>query len=97
MLSREEVLKIARLARLDLTESEVTDYQTRLGRVLDHMKELDALELKADFPEHIPSDAMKMRDDSPTSWPNRSKLLENAPMREQNEFLLPPVLDRNEI
>lgn len=95
MLSRDEVLRIARLARLDLTEAEVAEYQSRLGKVLEHMKELDSLSLKTiDFPKHVPDDALEFRDDFVREWPNKDALMNNAPQRDGNEFLLPTVLEK---
>ena len=41
-LSREDVLKLARLARLRLTDEEVTTFQSELSAILDYVAHLDA-------------------------------------------------------
>lgn len=96
MLTREEVLKIAKLARLELTEAEVTAYQTRLGRVLDHIKELNALETPKDaFVKHVPKDAVAFRADKALPFANPRALLDNSPAVEADSFLLPPILEQS--
>jgi aspartyl-tRNA(Asn)/glutamyl-tRNA(Gln) amidotransferase subunit C len=94
MLTREEVLKIAKLARLELTEKEVELYRNRLGRVLDYMRELNALPTPADaFVRHVPRDAVAFREDRPVPFASVRLLLENAPAIEGNSFALPAILE----
>ncbi len=95
MLAREEVLKIAKLARLELTDVEVEEYQRRLGRVLDYMKDLESLDLStADTVRHVPEDALKFREDRAREWPDSGLILANAPRSEEGQFLLPTVLEK---
>jgi len=96
MLSKEEVLKIAKLARLSLTEAEVTTYQTRMGRVLDYIQELSQLKTPSDaFVKHIPRDAVNFREDAAVPFPNGKGILKNAPLTEADSFVLPPILEQN--
>jgi aspartyl-tRNA(Asn)/glutamyl-tRNA(Gln) amidotransferase subunit C len=94
MLSREEVLKIARLARLELTDAELALYQTRLGRVLEYINELKAVSTTdAGFVRHVPKDAVAFREDKVQQSPYAAAILENAPEVEDSHFLLPAVLE----
>ena len=43
MLTREDVLKLARLARLRLSDDEVAHYQKELSAILDYVAQLDAV------------------------------------------------------
>jgi aspartyl-tRNA(Asn)/glutamyl-tRNA(Gln) amidotransferase subunit C len=96
MLTREEVLRIAHLARLKIEDSEIEEYRVRLGRVLDYMKELEKLPVEQpEFLRHIPKDAVAFRKDIAFEWPGRDGLLANAPSAEQSQFLLPVVVDRD--
>ena len=96
MLTREEVLKIAKLARLDLTDAEVASYQERLGRVLDYIKELSALETPKDaFVRHIPKDAVAFREDRAMPFAAPRSLLANSPAVDSDCFLLPPILEHS--
>ncbi len=94
MLSREEVLKIAKLARLTLTEDEVSLYQKRLDRVLDYIAELNQLQTPKDaFVKHAPADAKSLREDEARPFTDHAALIANAPAVENGSFLLPTVVD----
>lgn len=94
MLTRDEVLKIARLARLELSDDEVSFYQNRLARVLDYMEELKSIQTTQDaVVRHVPKDAEAFRADSVKSFGNREALLKNAPALEEGGFLLPAIME----
>jgi aspartyl-tRNA(Asn)/glutamyl-tRNA(Gln) amidotransferase subunit C len=94
MLSKEEVLKIAKLARLELNDSEVTLYQTRLGRVLEYIDELNKIAPKnLEFVEHIPKDAVSFRADEAKNSGLSEAILKNAPQIMDDCFLLPPIIE----
>jgi len=94
MLTKEEVLKIARLARLELTDAEVAFYQNRLGRVLDYMTELKGIETHgATSVRHVPLDSEKFRKDEAVNFPDKEALLKNAPALEEGGFLLPAIME----
>lgn len=94
MLNRDEVLKIAKLARLELTEEELIFYQNRLTRVLDYMTELKGIETNSkETVRHVPADAETFRSDEAISFPNREALLKNAPSLEEGGFLLPAIME----
>ena len=96
MLTKEEVLKIAKLARLALSPSEVENYQNRLGRVLDYVRDLKEVPTSSDgFVKHVPEDSSGYREDA--SWPFSAvqNLVENAPESEGNCFKLPKIVDQS--
>ena len=94
MLTKEEVVKIARLARLSLSDSEVTLYQSRLGKVLEYVKQLEEVSGKNEASvRHIPEDALSLRVDKAHSFIDPHSLLENAPSSEAHHFLLPTILE----
>ena len=93
-LSREEVLRIAMLARLRLTDEETTFYQQKMGRVLEHIAELNKLNISdGGFVKHVPQDAEAFRDDEPRPYQESTELLKNAPASEARSFLLPKVVE----
>lgn len=98
MLSAEEVLKIARLARLELTPAEVELYRSRLGRVLEYVKDLAAVPTAGEdgFVKHIPKDAVALREDMAVRFTDTELLLKNSPALEENQFLLPTIVEREE-
>lgn len=93
-LSREEVEHIALLARLDLSEDEITRYQQQLSAILDHIAQLQALDTR-----HIPITSSvlpprtRLRDDEPKPGLSREQALNNAPEVENRQFRVPPVME----
>lgn len=45
-LSRDDVLKLAQLARLDLSEAEVEEYASELTEILQYVEQLSAVDVK---------------------------------------------------
>ncbi len=94
MLSREEVLHIAYLARLELTEEEIEEYRKQLSAILDYFERLKEVDT-----EGIPPTASVLpprtvlREDEPQQGLSREELLANAPDVEDGQFRVPPVLD----
>ena len=96
MMSREEVLKIASLARLSLTEEEVAFYQKQLGRVLEYIRDLNQLQTPKDaFVQHVPTDALGFRVDEAVSFLAHDEMMKNAPAMEENCFLLPTIVEHS--
>lgn len=95
MLSKEEVLRIAKLARLSLTEEEVVQYQSRLGKVLDHVKDLSDVKTSEEMVKHVPKDAVSLREDVARVFPDTKAILQNSPAVEADSFLLPPILEND--
>lgn len=94
MLPKEEVEKIAKLARLALTPEEIQTYQVRLGRVLEYVNELNSIKFeKLDFVQHVPTDAVPFRQDEPKPSGIQEHILKNSPQLLDNCFMLPPVVE----
>lgn len=45
ILTREDVLKLARLARLDLTDDEIERYQAELSSILQYVEQLQSVDI----------------------------------------------------
>jgi aspartyl-tRNA(Asn)/glutamyl-tRNA(Gln) amidotransferase subunit C len=94
MFSRDEVLRIAKLARLELSPDEVARYQTQLGRVLEYVKELQALSTENEtVVKHVPRDAVAFRGDTVLPFANAKGLLANAPLLDGESFSIPTVVE----
>lgn len=93
-LSREEVLHIARLARVALTEDEITRYSEQLSNLLENFEVLQQVNTEG-VPPTAQSVALQsvMRDDTVApSFPPEA-ILANAPRREGDCFRVRPVLE----
>ena len=93
-LTREEVLHIARLARVGLDEAEVAKFQEQLSEILDHFRTLAELDTQ-DVPptsHPLPLESVMRPDEVRPSLP-RDELLANAPMVEDGALRVRAVLE----
>jgi aspartyl-tRNA(Asn)/glutamyl-tRNA(Gln) amidotransferase subunit C len=80
MIDRDQVLHVARLARLRLSGDEVERMTRELSSILDHVEKIGELELEGVEPtSHVVELENVLRDDEPRpSWP-RERVLAEAP------------------
>jgi aspartyl-tRNA(Asn)/glutamyl-tRNA(Gln) amidotransferase subunit C len=91
MIDREQVLHVARLARLRLTEEEVERFQRELSTILDHIETINEIEGldEVEPTSHVVEVENVLRADEPRpSWP-REKVLEEAPDVAEGGFRVP--------
>ncbi|AWB35072.1 Asp-tRNA(Asn)/Glu-tRNA(Gln) amidotransferase subunit GatC [Orrella marina] len=100
-LTTEDVARIARLARLELSEEQSTLMQTELNQVLDLIETLQSVDTTGVEPLTHPLSALqdielRLRTDEalPTnSTEARRQLMANAPAQEEGLFLVPRVIE----
>jgi aspartyl-tRNA(Asn)/glutamyl-tRNA(Gln) amidotransferase subunit C len=91
-LTRGAVVKVARLARLELTPDEIEQATHQLGDMLDHFADIDALDLSDVAPMHQPYPLVNvMRDDVEQDCLDRDEVLAGAPRHEDGQFWVPPI------
>jgi aspartyl-tRNA(Asn)/glutamyl-tRNA(Gln) amidotransferase subunit C len=90
-ISREDVLHVAALARLDLTEEEVVRLEEQLNAILEAVSKVSELDLSDVPPTSHPLDVVNVfgADDPRPSLP-LDDVFGNAPMHEDNLFRVPP-------
>ncbi len=93
-VSREEVLHIARLARVALTEDEITRLSEQLSNLLENFEILQQVNTDG-IPPTAQSVALEsvMRDDEVTPSFPQEDILANAPRRDEDCFRVKPVLE----
>lgn len=93
-LSREEVLHLARLVRLGLTEEEMEKFSVQLSNILENFEILRQIDT-TNLPPMIQSIALQnvFREDRPTHSYDPEEILANAPQREGNYFKIRAVLE----
>lgn len=93
-ISRDTVLHIARLARLELAEAEVDAYQRDLSQILGYVAQLDELDTSNVEPtSHAVPTAMRFREDAAEPRLTRDEVLSNAPASEDGMFRVPKVVE----
>jgi aspartyl-tRNA(Asn)/glutamyl-tRNA(Gln) amidotransferase subunit C len=95
MISREEVLHIAKLAKLKLTEEEVRLFQEQLGKLLEHFQKLSKVDTESVEPlRHTLSIENVLREDEPRKSLSPEEALKNAPKRQGGYFEVPGTFGR---
>jgi aspartyl-tRNA(Asn)/glutamyl-tRNA(Gln) amidotransferase subunit C len=90
-LSREQVLHVARLARLELTEDEIERFGTELSKVLDHIETIGELGDMEDVEptSHVVAVENALRADEPQPSLPQDVALAAAPDVAQGGFRVP--------
>jgi len=90
MLDREQVLHVARLARLRLSEDEVEVMARELSGILEHVERINALDLSAVEPtSHVVKLSNVLRADVPIPSDDAEEMLEGAPDRAGDGYRAP--------
>lgn len=93
-ISREEVLHIAELSRLEFGEKELRQMGEHLESVLSHFEMLDSVNTDAVSPTaHILSAVNVLREDEAKEPMSRNELLKNAPETDGSAYIVPKVLE----
>jgi aspartyl-tRNA(Asn)/glutamyl-tRNA(Gln) amidotransferase subunit C len=90
MLDREQVLHVARLARLELTDEEVERMAAELSHVLGHIEKIRELDLEGVTPtSHVVDVVNAIRADEPEPSLPREVILAAAPEPLEDGFGVP--------
>ncbi|HWQ27901.1 MAG TPA: Asp-tRNA(Asn)/Glu-tRNA(Gln) amidotransferase subunit GatC [Dehalococcoidia bacterium] len=93
-LSREDVLHVARLARIALSDDEVERFQTQLSDILEHFDVLRQIDTEGVPPTAHTLDLVNVeRDDEVRPSMPVEDVLRNAPAREGDLFRVRAVLE----
>ncbi len=95
MISREEVIKIASLARLELSEAEIEKMQKDLAGILDYIDQLNKVDVSGVEAEEIEIVLENvLREDTPISQVKETieKMLSQAPALDGNHIKVKEIL-----
>jgi len=91
-ISREDVLHVARLARLEIPEDEIEQVQEQLGAILEAVGKVAELDLTGVEPTSHPLDLVnELANDEPRPSLPREDALANAPDPADGAFRVPAV------
>lgn len=92
-ITKEEVLHVAKLARLDMAEAAVEKFSEQIGTILSYMDTLNQVDTRGVVPTtHAISLNNAFREDEETGSLDRDAALANAPEREDGCFVVPRVV-----
>ena len=94
-LTRQDVEKIAHLARLSITEQEMPVYVTSLSSIVDFVAELSRVETGSVEPMAHPLDGQqqRLRPDVVSESDHREKYQANAPNVQAGLYVVPRVIE----
>lgn len=88
------VRRIARLARLEITDADAGSLKGELNAILKWVEQLSAVDTKGVEPmTRVVNMGMKQRDDVVTDGEMAADIVKNAPMSEDNFFVVPKVVE----
>ncbi|MGQ0848420.1 MAG: Asp-tRNA(Asn)/Glu-tRNA(Gln) amidotransferase subunit GatC [Actinomycetota bacterium] len=89
-----DIQHVARLARLALSEAELSVYQAQLEVILEHAARVQALETSGIEPTAHPLGLVnRFRPDEVRPSLDRSEVLAAAPLAREGFFVVPPAMD----
>lgn len=93
-LSRNDVEKIARLARLQVDNNEIENYAQTLSRILDLVEQMNSVDTDTVQPMSHPRDAvLRLRPDIVYETDHRDEFQAIAPATENGLYLVPKVIE----
>lgn len=94
MISREEVKKLAGLARIELTDKEVENLQKDMERILGYVSEIGRAEVPKGLAQEVPAHHNVFRDDSEPHGAGifTEKLLQQTPKRKDDYVQVKKIL-----
>ncbi len=93
-ITKEEVKKVAQLARLELNEDEINNHAEQLEKILEYIKQLEEIDT-----DNVPCTTRAIevtnifRKDEMKNFENTEQLLDLAPSREDNFFKVPKIIN----
>jgi aspartyl-tRNA(Asn)/glutamyl-tRNA(Gln) amidotransferase subunit C len=93
-ITRNDVIHVAKLARLALSEPEIERMVQDLGTILDHVAELSSVDTTGVAPTaYVAVEAAPFRPDEVAPSLNRERVLEEAPRHDGGGFAVPAFVD----
>ena len=97
MIDREEVKKVANLARLNITEAEEETFTTQLNDILGYFEQLSELDTTDVAPTTRAIETSNItRPDKLDPFPAKEELLQAAPEQQGDFFRVPKIISSDE-
>ena len=92
-ITKDEVLHVVDLARLDLDEASIDKFAGQIGTILDYVDKLNEVDTEDIRPtSHAISLTNAFREDEPKEHLECEQALANAPEKEEGSFVVPKVV-----
>nr|MBC8363285.1 Asp-tRNA(Asn)/Glu-tRNA(Gln) amidotransferase subunit GatC [Candidatus Desulfatibia profunda] len=92
-ITKDEVIHVANLARLDIDEASIEKFAGQIGTILEYVEVLNRVDTEGVTPtSHAISLTNAFREDEEKNNFDRDKALANAPQIEDGNFVVPKVI-----
>ncbi len=92
-ISKDEILKVAALARLDLEDATIEPFAEQISTILDYVDTLKNVDTEGvTGTSHAISLTNAFREDEPHEHLERDRALKNAPEKENGTFTVPRII-----
>ena len=92
-ISREEVSKVAELAKLKLNEEQIEKHATQIEKILDYINQLENIDTtNVSCTTRAIEVINNFRNDETQTYKNRDEILNLAPSRENDFFKVPKII-----
>jgi aspartyl-tRNA(Asn)/glutamyl-tRNA(Gln) amidotransferase subunit C len=93
-ITKDQVLYVADLARLDLDDASIDKFAGQIGTILDYVDKLNEVDTEGIRPtSHAISLTNAFREDEPNEHLERDQALANAPEIEDGSFIVPKIIE----
>ena len=93
-ITKEEVKKVAHLARLELNENEINNHAQQLEKILDYIRQLEKIDTDDVTCTTRAIEVVNVvRKDEMKNFESTQELLELGPSREDKYFKVPKIID----
>jgi len=93
-ITKEEVMHVAKLAQLKLSETELEQYQQEMSTLLDHFKEINEIDTEGIEPKpHAVAMSNVFGEDVVEPYLSREQALSNAPSSRAGLFMVSTIIE----
>jgi aspartyl-tRNA(Asn)/glutamyl-tRNA(Gln) amidotransferase subunit C len=93
-ITKDQVLYVADLARLDLDDASIDKFAGQIGTILDYIDKLNEVDTDGVRPtSHAISLTNAFREDEPIEHLETERALANAPEKEDGSFIVPKIIE----
>jgi aspartyl-tRNA(Asn)/glutamyl-tRNA(Gln) amidotransferase subunit C len=93
-ITRDEVIHVSNLARLDLDEAAISKFVDQIGTIMSHVDSLKKVATEGVIPtSHAIALTNAFREDEVTEHLDREAGLANAPEKDEGAFIVPRVIE----
>lgn len=93
VVTKEDVLQIAELSRLDIAEKDIDKFTEQIDNILGYVDVLSDLDTDGIEPtSHAMEVSNVFREDEIVNFGDKEKIIENGPLVDQNAFVVPKIV-----